>query len=101
MESVLPLLILALPLLLLWNLTARTRRQQRDLRAVQDVLVPGAEVMTGSGMFATVVDVDDDRVVLETGPGQHSTWDRRAVVKVVTRPADAVPSDEESGAPAT
>lgn len=101
MESVLPLLILALPLLLLWNLTARTRRQQRDLRAVQDVLAPGAEVMTGSGMFATVVDVDDDRVVLETAPGQHSTWDRRAVVKVVTRTADAVPSDEESGAPAT
>jgi len=101
MENVLPLLVLAIPVLLLWNLTSRTRRQQREMRAVQDVLAPGAEVMTGSGMFASVVSVDGERVVLETGPGQHSTWDRRAVVKVVTQPADALTSDEESDAQAS
>lgn len=101
MENALPLLVLAIPILLLWNLTARTRRQQRDIRAVQDVLTPGAEVMTGSGMFATVVDVDDERVVLETAPGHHSTWDRRAVVKVVTPSADALTSDDEEGAEAS
>ena len=101
MKDVLPLLILAIPILLLWNMASRARRQQRDIRSVQDVLVPGAEVMTGAGMFATVVNVDDERVVLETSPGQQSTWDRRAVVKIVTRPTDALTSDDETGAEAS
>jgi preprotein translocase subunit YajC len=100
MRDLLPLLILAIPVLLLWNLASKARKQQREARAVQELLVPGAEVMTGSGMFATIVSVDDERVVLNTGPGQVSTWDRRAVVKVVTQPADALTSDDDSSAEA-
>jgi preprotein translocase subunit YajC len=100
MRDLLPLLILAIPVLLLWNLASRARKQQREVRSVQELLVPGAEVMTGSGMFATIVSVDDERVVLNTGPGQVSTWDRRAVVKVVTQPADALKSDDDSSAEA-
>jgi preprotein translocase subunit YajC len=101
LTSAAPLLILAIPILLLWNMATKARRQQREIRSVQEVLVSGVEVMTGSGMFATVVNVDDERVVLETSPGQHSTWDRRAVVKIVTRPADALTSDDESDAEAS
>jgi preprotein translocase subunit YajC len=101
MPDVLTLLVLAIPVLLLWNLAARTRRQQREVRAVQDSITTGADVMTGSGMYATVVSVDGDRVVLESAPGQRSTWDRRAVVKVVTRPADALTSDDEPDAKAS
>jgi len=101
LESALPLLILAIPIFLLWNMASRARRQQRDIRSVQDVLVAGTEVMTGAGMFATVDNVDDERVVLETSPGQQSTWDRRAVVKIVTQPADALTSDDESDAEAS
>jgi len=101
MEGVLPLLILAIPVLLLWNMASRARRQQRDIRAVQDVLEVGSAVMNGAGMYATVVSVDDERVVLEASPGQQSTWDRRAVVKIVTRPADALTSDDESDAAAS
>jgi len=100
MRDLLPLLILAIPVLLLWNLASRSRKQQREARAVQELLIPGAEVMTGSGMFATIVNVDDERVVLSTGPGQVSTWDRRAIVKVVTQPADALTSDDDSSAEA-
>ena len=100
MRDLLPLLILAIPVLLLWNLASRARKQQREARSVQELLIPGAEVMTGSGMFATIVSVDDERVVLNTGPGQESTWDRRAVVKVVTPPADALTSDDDSSAEA-
>jgi preprotein translocase subunit YajC len=101
MDGVLPLLILAIPILLLWNMASRARRQQREIRSVQDVIVSGAEVMTGAGMFATVVSVDDERVVLETSPGQQSTWDRRAVVKIINSPADALTSDDESDATAS
>lgn len=95
--DLLPLLIVAIPVLLLWNMASRARRQQRDMQTVQEQLVPGSEVMTSSGLFAKVVSLEDERVVLETGPGQESTWDKRAVVKVITAQAE-VPSDDDSEA---
>lgn len=72
---------------LLVMLTMRGRRQQREQQLLQSRLTPGVEVMTSSGLFATVVSVDDTVVVLETGPGQQSRWDRRAVARVVTERA--------------
>jgi preprotein translocase subunit YajC len=81
------LLMIAVGMMVL--LLTRTRSQQREAAAVQSRIVPGVEVMTGGGLFATVIEVDDDVVTLETSPGQRSRWDRRAVVRIVT--------DESSG----
>ncbi|HET9657962.1 MAG TPA: preprotein translocase subunit YajC [Kineosporiaceae bacterium] len=76
------------------------RRQRRDQHSVQSQLTPGAEVMTAGGLYATVVSVDDAVVVLRTGPGQESRWDRRAVARVMP-PADSRNSSpgEPSGDP--
>lgn len=74
---------------LLFLMFSRTRRQQREVQQTQASLTVGVEVMTASGMFATVVELDDQAVVLETGPGQRSRWDRRAVARVIG-PKDAV-----------
>jgi preprotein translocase subunit YajC len=81
-------LLIAIPLVLLVLLTLQGRRRGRALREAQSQVTPGAEVMTGAGLFATVVSVDGDQVTLETAPGQTSRWLRQAVVKVVT-PAPA------------
>jgi preprotein translocase subunit YajC len=81
-------LLLAIPLVLLVLLTLQGRRRGRALRDAQSQVRPGAVVMTGAGMFATVISVDGDQVMLETSPGQTSRWLRQAVVKVVT-PAPA------------
>jgi preprotein translocase subunit YajC len=52
--------------------------------------------MTTSGMYGTLVELTDDGVaVLETAPGQHTRWDRRAIAKIVT----AAQADEESPEP--
>ena len=77
-------LLLAIPLVLLVLLTLPGRRRGRALREAQSQVNPGAVVMTGAGMFGTVVSVDGDQVTLETAPGQTSRWLRQAVVKVVT-----------------
>jgi preprotein translocase subunit YajC len=77
-------LLLAIPLVLLVLLTLQGRRRGRALRDAQSQVTPGAVVMTGAGMFATVVSVDGDQVTLETSPGQTSRWLRQAVVRVVT-----------------
>ena len=70
--------------MLLVLLTLQGRRRGRALREAQSQVNPGAVVMTGAGMFGTVVSVDGDQVTLETAPGQTSRWLRQAVVKVVT-----------------
>ena len=58
------------------------RKRQRDLLAVQRQLSPGVQVMTASGLYATVREVADGRVVLETSPGVRSTWARNAISRV-------------------
>lgn len=78
---------------LLYLLVSRTRRQRREALAIQSRLTPGIEVMTSSGLFATVVEVDGDVVVLETGPGQRSRWDRRAIARILPEGDDAEGDD--------
>jgi len=81
-------LLFIIPLVLILLLTMQGRRRRRDLMNAQQRLAPGAVVMTGAGLFGTVVAVDGDQVTLETAPGQTSRWLRQAVVRVIT-PAPA------------
>ena len=57
----------------------RRRRDQADARS----LVPGARVMTTSGLHGTVTAVADDTIELEIAPGLRTTWVRAAVREVV------------------
>ncbi|MCI2238985.1 preprotein translocase subunit YajC [Kineococcus sp. TRM81007] len=94
------LIFLLLMVALLVFMFSRTRKQQRAQVEMQNSVGPGAEVMTTSGTYGTVVDVDGDTVVLEIAPGVRTRWARRAVARVVTpalapvSPADAVPGAE-------
>lgn len=89
------ILLLLLAAGLLFMLFSRTRRQQREAATLQSRLAPGSEVMTGGGLFATVVEVEDSVVVLETAPGQRSRWDRRAVARIVSGAGDAADERQE------
>jgi preprotein translocase subunit YajC len=91
-EALLPFAVLLLAFWLLIIRPARTRsRQQNEL---QSRLSPGLEVMTTSGLFATVAEVQDDAVVLETSPGTRSRWAKAAVARILTPPRDA--DDDET-----
>jgi preprotein translocase subunit YajC len=83
------LILFALPVgLFLW-LGSRTRRQQREAANLQAGLTEGSRIMTTAGLYATVVALEGSVVTLETAPGQHSRWDRRAVARVLTDEPDA------------
>lgn len=92
------ILFLGMLLVLILLMFQRSSRQRRETAQVQAGLLPGAEVMTASGLFATVIDVDEQKVTLQTGPGQTSTWDRRAVARIIT---PAVTDDNEPGSTET
>jgi preprotein translocase subunit YajC len=83
------LIILAIPLVLLWLMVSRGRKQQRELLAQQDSVTVGTHVMTTSGLFAEVVEVEADAVVLEIAPGLRTRWTKRAIGQIVT-PAEPV-----------
>ncbi len=88
------LLLLAVFAGLMFMIFNRGRRQQREAQALQARLVPGVQVMTSSGLHATLVELTEDGIaVLETAPGQHSRWDRRAIARVV----DAAHEPEPDG----
>ena len=61
----------------------RTRRQQREATNLRSGVGPGTKIVTTAGLYATVVEIDGQTVTLETAPGQHSRWDRRAVARVL------------------
>jgi preprotein translocase subunit YajC len=68
------------------------QRRRQQAQQQQDSVQPGARVRTTAGMYATVVDVDGDDVVLEVAPGVNVRYMRRAVMDVVS-PADAPEED--------
>jgi preprotein translocase subunit YajC len=89
------LAILAVAFGAMWLMTSRTRKQQKAAADFRANLAPGQEVMTGSGLFATVVDIEDDVVTLETSPGVTSRWLRPAIAKLVEPPVTDDDADEE------
>jgi preprotein translocase subunit YajC len=75
------LLVLAAGLLVL--MFTRANAARRSARDTQDSLQAGMQVMTGSGLFAKIVEVEPEVVVLETAPGQQSRWLKQAIARVI------------------
>lgn len=59
------------------------RNKQRQAQAMQNTVRPGQRVRTTAGMYATVIDADDQDVVLEVAPGVHMRFLRRAVMETL------------------
>ncbi|GAA4241214.1 hypothetical protein GCM10022254_69140 [Actinomadura meridiana] len=77
------LLLLAVPLvfyLLLIRPQGKRRKQQMEM---QNAIEPGARVVTTSGMHATVVESDDDGVLLEIADGVEVHFLRQAIMQVL------------------
>ncbi|MFI9595168.1 preprotein translocase subunit YajC [Nonomuraea sp. NPDC052265] len=90
--SILPLILLVVVFYFL--LIRPQRKRQQEALQMQNSLAPGARVMTTTGLFATVVAVDNEDVVLEIAPGIETRWIKAAIGRVV-QPGDApVVTDE-------
>jgi len=76
-----PLLIIVAAFFFL--LVRPQRARQRQLQRVQSALALGTQVMTTSGIFATVTALDDEAVTLEIAPGVNARFLRGAIAKVV------------------
>jgi preprotein translocase subunit YajC len=75
------------------------RRRQQQVQQQQRTVAPGARVRTTAGMYATVVEVDGDDVVLEVAPDVEVRYLKRAIMEVI-QPGDepeAYEDDETAG----
>jgi preprotein translocase subunit YajC len=74
------------------------RRRQQQVAQQQNTVNPGARVRTTAGMYATVVAVDGDDVVLEVAPNIEVRYLKRAIMEVIA-PGDADASEtfEDTG----
>ena len=86
-SSFLPLLFIILIFGAMYFLFIRPQqRRNRELQAMQSRLGLGDEVMTGSGMYGTVTEIDEANgtVDIEISPEVVVTFARGAIARVVT-----------------
>jgi preprotein translocase subunit YajC len=100
--SFLPLLFLVVIFGAMYLLFIRPQqRRNREIQAMQSRLGPGDEVMTGSGIYGTVTEIDEANgtVDLEISPEVVVRFARGAIARVVTQSAqgdhaEAEPEDD-------
>jgi len=73
------LFVLLLPFLLLVWIMFTQRRRNQQVQALQVSLAVGDEVVTTSGLYGTIVAIDEQVVTLDTGAGSTLRYDRRAI----------------------
>jgi preprotein translocase subunit YajC len=76
------------------------RNRQKKVAQQQNTVRPGARVRTTAGMYATVVAVDGDDVVLEVAPDIEVRYIKRAIMEVLTpgdEPAEDTDGEHEEG----
>jgi len=78
---ILIVLVVGFGALLLMN--RRTKKKQQEQVAFRDRLESGDEVQTIGGLIGTVIDVEDDRVTLETTPGTQVVFLKAALAKLI------------------
>ena len=73
------------------------RRRKREAQTMEQKMQVGAKIMTGSGIFGTILELVPDenevvqKVIIETAPGQTLTMHRQAISRYLD---DEVPAEE-------
>jgi preprotein translocase subunit YajC len=95
------LLMGAVLVVLIIFMVRNSRKRRRDALEMQDKLKTGAEVMTNFGMFGKVKKIDEaeNKIVLETSPGQTMTVHRQVIARVID-PTSSGPTKSEAVAKA-
>ena len=97
-QMLLPILMFAGLGGLMYFSMKKQKRAAAVTKQMHDSLVPGARVMTTSGLHGTVTAIADDTIELEIAPGLRTTWVRAAVREIVVPgPSDdmvAIDADE-------
>lgn len=87
------LILIAVFGLMMWMMSRGAKKQRDAAAAVRNSLEVGQQVMTASGFYGTIVDVDGDVITLESTPGVETMWKREAIHSVTEPPFAVVDED--------
>ena len=73
--------MLAILAVLIFFMFRNGQKRKKDLEEKQTKIVPGAEVMTNFGVFGTILAVNDEKVQVETSPGNILTVHKQTIVR--------------------
>jgi preprotein translocase subunit YajC len=86
--------MLAILAVLIFFMFRNGQKRKKDLEEKQTKIVPGAEVMTNFGVFGTILSVNDEKVQVETSPGNVLTVHKQTIVRFLDEePAPEVADD--------
>jgi preprotein translocase subunit YajC len=73
-----------------------SRKRRADAEALQSKMVPGTEIMTQTGIFGTLISIDEDtnQAIIETTPGTKLRVHRQVIARVVE--PDEVAADQKT-----
>ena len=71
--------LLAIPAVMYFVLIRPQRKRQREQAEIMSAIDIGDEVVTTSGLYGTIVALDDTVVTLDAGSGSTLRYDRRAI----------------------
>jgi preprotein translocase subunit YajC len=94
-QLLLPVLMFAGLGALMFFSMKKQKRAAAATKQMHESLVPGARVMTTSGLHGTVTAVADDTIELEIAPGLRTTWVRAAVREIVVPVPDETEEYDE------
>ncbi|MCQ9366911.1 preprotein translocase subunit YajC [Brevibacterium sp. 91QC2O2] len=96
------ILIVVVAAMLIFFMFSNKKKQKARAEQMKNDLVPGASVMTSSGIYGTVVSVDeaDNKVTIESGPGTILVFHKQAIGQVQAAQADPAPAEPASDEPA-
>jgi preprotein translocase subunit YajC len=90
--------MLAILAVLVFFMFRNNKKRQRDAAELQSKVQVGANVMTNFGLFGVVkaIDEEDNKVLLETSPGNILTVHRQTVTRVIDDEPIAEAADEDA-----
>ncbi len=71
------------------------KKRQQEQANLMSSLVPGAEIMTIGGLYATIISIDDDRVRVEVADGTEMVFAKNAIARTVKPPVDDAEEPDE------
>jgi len=95
------ILMVALFAVLIIMMIRGRKKVSKQQEALKTKSVPGAKVMTNSGIFGTIISIDEqDRVLVEVANGVVLTLHRQAISTFLDPAVTEAPAEEAAGTPA-
>ncbi|WP_411722591.1 preprotein translocase subunit YajC [Mycetocola sp.] len=88
--------MLAILAVLIFFMFRNGQKRKKDLEEKQTKIVPGAEVMTNFGVFGTILSVNDEKVQVETSPGNVLTVHKQTIVRFLDEERTTEVADDVS-----